>query len=46
MSEMKVLMMPRVMKWRALTPFLLFGNRGLVHDSKHKFNILTSVSVK
>jgi hypothetical protein len=33
-DEMKVLM-PRVMKWRALTPFLLlFPDRGLVHGSE------------
>jgi hypothetical protein len=34
MREMKVLMVLREMKWRALTPFLLSGNRGLVHGSK------------
>jgi hypothetical protein len=35
MSEMKVLMMPTEMKWRALTPFLLcLHGRGLVHGSE------------
>jgi hypothetical protein len=33
-GEMKVLMMPREMKWRALTPFLLCLDRGLVHGSE------------
>jgi hypothetical protein len=34
-GEMKVLMMPREMKWRALTPFLLCPeSRGLVHGSE------------
>jgi hypothetical protein len=47
MGEMKVLMMPRGMMWRALTPCLLCpGYRGLVHGSKIiKINVLTSVSV-
>jgi len=47
MGEMKVLMMPTEMMWRALTPFLLCpGCRGLVHGSKIiKINVLTSVSV-
>jgi hypothetical protein len=37
MSEMKVLM-PREMKWRALTPFLLSWDRGLVHGSEQPKN--------
>jgi hypothetical protein len=36
MSEMKVLMMPRVKMWRALSllPFFLPESRGLVHGSE------------
>jgi hypothetical protein len=34
MGEMKVLMMLTEMKWRALTPFLLSWDRGLVHGSE------------
>jgi hypothetical protein len=47
MGEMKVLMVLRVMKWRALTPFLLSWDLGLVPGSKIiAINVLTSVSVK
>jgi hypothetical protein len=35
MGEMKVLMVPTEMMWRALTPFLLLSwDRGLVHGSE------------